>query len=131
LTDSNDAIKLKNVNHLTYNVTDKDRALRFWEDILGVKRIPSQVNAERIIWLQIPSGAMIHLIGESEGPSVPSHHGAFEVDDIDASAKSIQAKGIETFNHQTRNDGQRAFFLKDPDGNQIEICTKSGFGVLV
>ena len=131
MSESNDAIRLKNVNHLTYNVTDKERALRFWEDALGVKRIPSQVNAERIIWLQLPSGAMVHLIGDADGPSVPSHHGAFEVDDIDAAAKALQAKGVETFNHQTRNDGQQAFFLKDPDGNQIEICTKSGFGVLV
>ena len=32
---------------------------------------------------------------------------------------------------QTRNDGQRAFYINDPDGNRIELCTKSGFGVLV
>ncbi len=32
---------------------------------------------------------------------------------------------------QTRNDGQRAFYIDDPDGNRIELCTVSGFGVLV
>jgi hypothetical protein len=31
-----DAIRLQRVNLLTYNVTDKERALRLWEDVLGV-----------------------------------------------------------------------------------------------
>ena len=128
---SNDAIRLKSVNHLTYNVSNKERALRFWEDVLGVKQIPSQVDRDHIIWLQLPSGAMVHLVETPEAPSAPSHHGAFEVDDIDAAAKAIQGKGVETTDITTRNDGQRNFFINDPDGNRIEICTKSGFGVLV
>jgi len=74
---------------------------------------------------------MVHLVETPEGPSTPSHHGAFEVDDIDAAARVVQQKGIETTDITTRNDGQRVFFLNDPEGNRIEICTKSGFGVLV
>ncbi len=131
MTTPEDAIRLKSVNHLTYNVSDKRRALRFWEDTLGVKQIPSQVNRDHIIWLQLPSGAMVHLVETPDAPSAPSHHGAFEVDDIDAAAKALQARGLETTEITTRNDGQRNFFINDPDGNRIEICTKSGFGVLV
>jgi catechol 2,3-dioxygenase-like lactoylglutathione lyase family enzyme len=125
------AARLQAVNHLTYNVTDKARALRFWEDVLGTKQIPSQVALEHIIWLQLPSGTMVHLIENPESPSVPSHHGAFEVDDVDAAATALQANGLETTPIVTRNDGQRTFNVFDPDGNRIEICTKSGFGVLV
>ena len=131
MTTSNDSIRLKSVNHLTYNVSNKERALRFWEDVLGVKQIPSQVDRDHIIWLQLPSGAMVHLVETPEAPSAPSHHGAFEVDDIDAASKALQANGVETTDITTRNDGQRNFFINDPDGNRIEICTKSGFGVLV
>ena len=124
-------VRLKAVNHVTYNVVDKEKATKFWVDVLGVKQIPKQVDAEHIIWLQLPSGAMIHIVETPEGPSTPSHHGAFEVEDIDAAAKVVQQKGIETTDITTRNDGQRVFFLNDPEGNRIEICTKSGFGVLV
>ena len=124
-------VKLKVINHVTYNVTDKSRALRFWEDVLGVKRIPSQVSSDQIIWLQLPSGGMIHLVETPEGPSTPSHHAAFEVDDIEFAARKIQLENVETTAITTRNDGQRVFFLNDPDGNRIEICTKSGFGILV
>ena len=126
-----DHVRLKAVNHVTYNVVDKEKATKFWVDVLGVKQIPKQVDSEHIIWLQLPSGAMVHIVETPEGPSTPSHHGAFEVDDIDAAAKIVQQKGIETTDITTRNDGQRVFFLNDPEGNRIEICTKSGFGVLV
>ena len=126
-----DHIRLKSINHITYNVRDKDIALRWYEDILGVKQIPKMVDGDHLYWLQLPSGAMVHIIENPDAPSAPSHHTAFEVDDIEAACNALVAKGIETTDIQTRNDGQRAFYLEDPDGNRIEICTKSGFGVLV
>ncbi len=126
-----DQIRLKNINHITYNVKDKDAALRWYEDILGIKQIPKMVNGDHLYWLQLPSGAMVHIIENVDAPSAPSHHTAFEVDDIEASRDYFVGKGLETTDIQTRNDGQRAFYINDPDGNRIELCTISGFGVLV
>jgi len=123
--------RLMAINHVTYNVKDKDRALRFWEDVLGVKQIPRQVDRDHLYWLQLPSGAMVHLVENCDAPSEPSHHGAFEVDDIEATANALNARGVETTPISVRNDGQRAIYLHDPDGNRIEICTRSGFGILV
>ena len=126
-----DYIRLKAVNHVTYNVKDKERAAKFWEEVLGVKRIPKQVDADHIVWLQLPSGAMVHLVETPDGPSVPSHHGAFEVDNIESANKAMIDMGVKTTEINTRNDGQRVFFINDPEGNRIEICTVSGFGILV
>lgn len=126
-----DTIRLKNINHITYNVRDKDAALRWYEDVLGLKQIPKMVNSDHLYWLQLPSGAMVHIIENPEAPSAPSHHTAFEVDDIEASQEYFLGKGVETTEIQTRNDGQRAFYINDLDGNRIELCTVSGFGVLV
>lgn len=126
-----DNIRLKNINHITYNVKDKDAALQWYQDVLGVKQIPKMVNSDHLYWLQLPSGAMVHIIENNEAPSAPSHHTAFEVDDIEASRDYFLGKGVETTEIQTRNDGQRAFYINDPDGNRIELCTVSGFGVLV
>ena len=125
------AVRLNSVNHLTYNVTDREAALRFWQEALGVQRISSQADAEHIIWLQLPSGTMVHLVENPDAPSRPSHHAAFEVDDIDATAEALRARGAETSAIEVRKDGQRWFNTFDPDGNRIEICTRSGFGVLV
>ena len=126
-----DNIRLKNINHITYNVKDKDAALKWYEEILGLKQIPKMVDSDHLYWLQLPSGAMVHIIENVDAPSAPSHHTAFEVDNIEASRADLIQKGIETTDIQTRNDGQRAFYLNDLDGNRIEICTVSGFGVLV
>ena len=132
MSSDNDAIRLKAINHVTYNVKDKDAATKWWYDVLGVKQIQKQVDSDNLTWLQVPSGGMIHLIQNPEGASSPSHHGAFEVDDIEAAEAAIKGKGIETNGPiSTRNDGQRAFYLNDPDGNRIEICTKSGFAPIV
>ncbi|MCH7801810.1 MAG: VOC family protein, partial [Chloroflexi bacterium] len=76
-------------------------------------------------------GTMVHLVQNDAGASVPSHHAAFEVDDIEGYRKHIQSKGVEATDITTRKDGQQEFKFDDPDGNRIEICTKSGFGVLV
>ncbi len=126
-----DHIRLKRINHITYNVTDKDAALKWYQDVLGLQQIPKMVNSDHLYWLQLPSGAMVHIIENPDAPSSPSHHTAFEVDDIEAARGALIGKGIETTAIQTRNDGQRAFYLNDLDGNRIELCTKSGFGVLV
>jgi catechol 2,3-dioxygenase-like lactoylglutathione lyase family enzyme len=130
MADTDDAIRFKAVNHITYNVTDLNRALRFWVDVLGVKQIPKQVDSDRLLWLQVPSGTMVHIILNDDAPSAPSHHSAFEVDDIEAAERAMKAKGLETTAISTRNDGQRAFNINDPDGNRIEICTVSGFAAV-
>ena len=33
-------IRLRRVNHLTYCVKDRERATKFWVDVLGVNEIP-------------------------------------------------------------------------------------------
>ena len=127
-----DSIRLKNINHITYNVKSKDAALKWYTEILGLKQIPKMVNGDHLYWLQLPSGAMVHIIENAGAPSAPSHHTAFEVEDIGAAHKYMEGQGVAALTEtQTRNDGQQAFYLEDPDGNRIEICTKSGFGVLV
>ena len=128
---ANDAIRLKAINHITYNVKNKDLALEWYQDILGLKQIPKMVDSDHLYWLQLPSGGMVHIIENADAPSAPSHHTAFEVDDLDAARDAVMAKGVDVTEIQTRNDGQRACYLNDLDGNRIELCTKSGFGVLV
>ena len=128
---SDDSIRLKNINHITYNVRNKDAALKWYTEVLGLKQIPKMVDSDRLYWLQLPSGAMVHIIENADAPSAPSHHTAFEVDDLDAARDAMVGKGLDVTEIQTRHDGQRACYLEDPDGNRIELCTVSGFGVLV
>ena len=128
---SDDKIRLKAINHITYNVKDKDAALKWYQEILGLKQIPKMVDSDHLYWLQLPSGAMVHIIENPDAPSAPSHHTAFEVDEIEMARNAVMAAGVDVTEIQTRNDGQRSFNINDPDGNRIEICTKSGFPAVV
>ena len=103
-----DNIRLKNINHITYNVKDKDAALKWYEDILGLKQIPKMVDADHLYWLQLPSGAMVHIIENVDGASAPSHHTAIEVDEIAVAHEYFNKKGVETTDIQTRHDGPPA-----------------------
>src|SRR5439155_25736938 len=60
----------------------------------------------------------------ADAPSAPSHHTAFEVDDIDAAHQYMQGKGVVPTAIQTRNDGQKAFYINDPDGNRDRKSTR-------
>ncbi|HBD85360.1 MAG TPA: hypothetical protein DC056_15245, partial [Dehalococcoidia bacterium] len=102
MTITNGATRLTGVNHVTYNVKDKDKALLFWEDVLGIKQIPSQVQSDRIIWLQLPDGTMVHLVQNEAGPSVPNHHAAFEVEDISGYREHIVSNDVEASEITTR-----------------------------
>src|SRR5437867_8071282 len=117
-----DHIRLKNINHITYNVKNKDAALRWYQDVLGLGLIPKMVNSEHLYWLQLPSGAMVHIIENAAAPSAPSHHTAFEVDDIDAAPQSMQGKALSPTAIQTRNDSQEPFYINPPGRHRREQC---------
>ena len=70
-----DNIRLKAINHITYNVRDKDIALKWYQEVLGVKQIPKMVDNDNLYWLQLPSGAMVHIIENPDAPlrSLPPH----------------------------------------------------------
>ncbi len=125
---ANPGLKLNHVNHVVTTVKDAEGSLAFYCDFLGIKRIPSQVDNPNIIWLQLPSGVMLHLIEDAEAPAHPSNiHHAFEVEDLDTARKVVEEKGIEIERSGVRHDGQRYIFMRDPDGNLVELCTPSGF----
>ena len=86
------------------------------------------VDNPRITWLQLPSSVMLHLMESEEALARPeSVHHASEVEDFDAALRGIQDKGIAVERTGVRKDGQRYLFIRDPDGNRVELCTPSGF----
>lgn len=118
---------LTHVNHVIYPVKDMNRSLPFYRDLLGIEQIPSMVDSTKVIWLQLPSGVMLHLIETENAPALPPVHIAFEVADFDEAVRAVEGHGIEVLNSGTRHDGQRYLFFYDPDGNRVELCTPSGF----
>ena len=121
-------IEIRQINHVTTMVKDTARAMAFYNDLLGIKQIQSQVDNPAITWLQLENGVMVHLIETDEAPAKPGNvHHAFQVDDLEATRATLENSGYEVLRGGIRYDGQAYFFIEDPDGNSVEFCTASGY----
>ena len=108
-------------------VKDTARAMKFYNDLIGIKQIQSQVDNPNITWLQLDSGIMLHLIETPDAPAKPENiHHAFEVEDFEGTKKILRENGCEIVREGVRYDGQAFLFTQDPDGNRVEFCTGSG-----
>lgn len=121
-------IEIRQINHVTTMVKDTARAMEFYNKLLGIKQIQSQVDNPAITWLQLENGVMVHLIETDEAPAKPGNvHHAFQVDDLEATRETLVSNGFEPLRGGVRYDGQAYFFIEDPDGNSVEFCTASGY----
>ena len=123
-----DKVKIAQINHVTTMVKDTARAMEFYNNLLGIKQIQSQVDNPAITWLQLDNGGMVHLIETAEAPAKPGNilH-AFQVDNLEETQEILENNGFEILRGGIRYDGQAYFFIEDPDGNSVEFCTTSGY----
>ena len=121
-------IEIRQINHVTTMVKDTARAMEFYNRLLGIKQIQSQVDNPAITWLQLENGVMVHLIETDEAPAKPGNiHHAIQVDDLEATRETLESNGFTALRGGVRYDGQAYFFIEDPDGNSVEFCTSSGY----
>ena len=121
-------IRATKINHVTTVVKDTARAMKFYNDLIGIKQIQSQVDNPEITRLQLDSGIMLHLIESDEAPIQPERmHHAFEVEDFEGTKQILRDNGFEVVREGIRYDGQAFLFTHDPDGNRVEFCTASGY----
>ena len=83
-------------------------------------------GGDGLIWLEAADGTMVHLLRRMpENP--PNVHTAFEVEDFDRALATMREAGFEIIKGPVeRDDGQKAFYVYDPEGNRIEFTTGSG-----
>ena len=107
-------------------IRNRVTALVFWRDLLGLKVIPSQESGDGLIWMQASDGTMVHLV-QRQDDDAPNIHTAFEVENFDEALEAMRDAGYEiTKGPLERADGQRAFYVYDPEGNRVEFTTRSG-----
>ena len=121
-------IKTTKINHVTTMVKDTARAMKFYNDLVGIKQIQSQVDNANITWLQLESGIMVHLIETPDAPAKPDNiHHAFEVEDFEGTKKILEENGYGILREGVRYDGQCFLFTEDTEGNRVEFCTAAGY----
>jgi len=126
-----DALRVVGAHHYSINVSDVDRARRFYGGLLGLPEIPRPDFGFPGAWFQ--AGAVqLHLIVPPEGADVGARPGgltpigphlAFEIEDYGAVQARLEAEGVEALGLGPEV-GQ--IFVRDPDGNGIELIRLGG-----
>ena len=128
--------------HSMIRVNDLEKSLRFYQELLGQKlQSKKDLDDCTLYFLAEYEGAPeIELTDNWDKPDEPYKNGetfghfAFRTNDMDAFVQKVDDMGYELmyggpFNLDLKNpDGtvikKRIAFLKDPDGNEIEIIYK-------
>jgi len=121
---------IKGIAHLAFQVTDMDRAVRFYEDALGFHRkftLEDDRKNPWIVYLQVNERQFIELfyakaplIGSAE--TVSYQHLCIEVEDIQGVAAKLEASKIRLVHPVIRGlDHNWQCWIADPDGNPIEL----------
>lgn len=124
---------IKKLLHTRYRVQDLDRSLAFYKDVLGLQETSRHTSGRgsQLVFLKAPGGdEEIELckFDESGPVQVGSDltHLAFEVDDLEAFAAEIAAKGYPLSDGPHRSSGGSVIaFVDAPEGYEIELIQKA------
>lgn len=114
------------MHHVSVLAADTERALRFYRDLLGLEVDTTRPDLGYPgAWLRIGT-QQIHLL-ELPNPDAhaerPAHggrdrHCALTIRDLDALRARLDAAHAP---YTLSKSGRRALFVRDPDGNAIEV----------
>jgi catechol 2,3-dioxygenase-like lactoylglutathione lyase family enzyme len=111
---------LRSLDHVYYWVADMDRAVAFYQDVLGLDLI--RRNGEAWASFGLPGGTVaLHGAVEGRMPPVGGAAVVFDVADLDEAKGTLGARGV-TFDHEGEVAGYARFAsFRDPDGNTLQL----------
>ena len=125
-------MRVKKLLHTRMRVSDLDQTIRFYTDVLGLEVLEQKTSprGSQLAFLKVPnSEELIELT--SFPPSGPVKvqedlvHLAFQVENLDDTIASFNAKGVKvTDGPTTSSSGSRFIFIDAPDGYEIELIER-------
>lgn len=122
-TESN-TMKILELNHVALYVSDVQRSCQFYRSVLRLEQIPRPAFDFPGAWFRLGAVQELHLIGAQIEPLPPrerGNHFALRVADLEAWRQHVQGSGSIVRGPVKRPDGATQIFLRDPDGNIIEL----------
>ena len=123
---------VKKLLHTRYRVTDLEKTVSFYRDVLGLQEIRRHTSGRgsQLVFLKVPgSEEEIEICKfDDSGPVIVGPdltHLAFEVDDIEEFARESAKKGYPLSDgpHAHGKDGAIAF-IDAPEGYEIELIQR-------
>lgn len=123
----------KGIAHMAFVVSDMEKSLKFYRDILGFAQIyalDDDAGKPWLIYLRVCNGTYIELFYGGKRTFQPTHetagfmHICLECDDIYQTVRDLESQGvkIDVQPNQGKDFNYQAW-ISDPDGNKIELMT--------
>ena len=118
------------LDHIALLVRDLDESIAFLTGVIGLTEMANPMGGTTIRWVEIGDGRRFHVqAGDISRVHVEKQtHFALSATDFDAVLARFRAEGIAFSDMQgnpggvnTRPDGMRAVFVRDPNGYWFEI----------
>jgi len=108
------------LDHVTVLITNVETARHFYGKQLGLREIAPPKTFDFIaIWYDL-GGVYLHLLLKDKPDTISSRHFCIRVSDIVAARELVRAQGL-TIDETVKIPSAERFFVRDPDGNRIEI----------
>jgi catechol 2,3-dioxygenase-like lactoylglutathione lyase family enzyme len=108
------------IDHVSVLITDVERSRRFYRDLLGLKEIAKpRTFGFVVIWFEL-GNQQLHLLRKPEPDTISPRHFALRVVDCAAARRYFRERGVAV-EETTPIPHCDRFFIRDPDGNRIEI----------
>ena len=125
-------MQVKKFLHTRMRVSDLDQTIRFYTDVLGLEVLERKVSprGSHLAFLKVPnSEELIELTSfPPSGPVTVQEdliHLAFQVESLDDTIASLNAKGVKvTDGPTTTSSGSRFIFIDAPDGYEVELIER-------
>jgi catechol 2,3-dioxygenase-like lactoylglutathione lyase family enzyme len=114
-------MQFSRLDHCSVIITDVARSRWFYREVLGLTEIPAPKTFDFVaLWFDLGHGQTLHLLLKPEPDTISPRHFALHVDDAAAARSVMRQKGI-AIEETTPIPHCDRFFVRDPDGNRIEI----------
>jgi catechol 2,3-dioxygenase-like lactoylglutathione lyase family enzyme len=119
---------IRGVKFVSIPVTDQDRALAFYTDVLGFRLLTDQPFSDKQRWLElgIPGAdtrVVLFQFGDRLKPGGQLNI-ALWADDVEATAQDLKSKGVEFVMEPKRQPYGTTSIFKDLDGNLLVLSSK-------
>ena len=126
-------MRVKKLLHTRMRVSDMEQTINFYTNVLGLEVLERKVSprGSHLAFLKVPnSEELIELTCfPPSGPVKVQEdlvHLAFQVDNLDDTIASLNAKGVKITDGPTQtSSGSRFIFIDAPDGYEIELIERS------
>lgn len=115
---------LANLDHYNINTSDVERSVRFYEDVLGLRKGARPDFGIPGAWLYLGETAVLHLIADEESGKTGSgaiDHVAFRATGFDEMRSNLEKRKIKFSEMAVPDFNVRQIFVHDPDGVKVEL----------